>query len=239
MDDLFLLIFLVSIVAVAVFIFKGFKNGWKFYKKKVFISLGVMVASFILFGLTVDSEEVAQKQEEMELAEQQEAEEKERLEKEKAEKEQKEKEQEEKEQEVETEDPKEPELTTEEQIEQLANEHLGQVDDFRYVEGVEEGTEYISVNAQISDNLTTNMTRKGFIMNIKNFVESIKNESFGEVYVGGYADMVDQYGNESNYEVISFSMLKETVDKINFDNISIENFENVADNINVHPALQE
>ena len=239
MDDLFLLIFFVSIVAVAVFIFKGFKNGWKFYKKKVFVSLGVMVASFILFGLTVDSEEVAQKQEQMELAEQQEAEEKERLEKEQAEKEQKEKEQKEKEQEVETEDPKEPELTTEEQIEQLANEHLDQVDDFRYVEGVEEGTEYISVNAQISDNLTTNMTRKGFIMNIKNFVESIKNESFGEVYVGGYADMVDQYGNESNYEVISFSMSKETVDKINFDNISIENFENVADNINVHPALQE
>lgn len=68
MDDLFLLIFLVSIVAVAVFIFKGFKNGWKFYKKKVFISLGVMVASFILFGLTVDNEEVVQKQEEMKLA---------------------------------------------------------------------------------------------------------------------------------------------------------------------------
>ena len=98
MDDLFLLTFLVSIVAVAVFIFKGFKNGWKFYKKKVFISLGVMVASFILFGLTVDSEEVAQKQEQMELAEQQEAEEKERLEKEQAEKEQKEKDEKEKEQ---------------------------------------------------------------------------------------------------------------------------------------------
>ena len=57
--------------------------------------------------------------------------------------------------------------------------------------------------------------------------------------MGGYTDMVDQYGNESNYEVISFSMFKETVDKINFDNISLENFESVADNIKVHPALQE
>ena len=97
-DDLFLLIFFVSIVAVAVFIFKGFKNGWKFYKKKVFVSLGVMVASFILFGLTVDNEEVDQKQEQMELAEQQEAEKKEQAEKEQVEKEQKEKEQKEKEQ---------------------------------------------------------------------------------------------------------------------------------------------
>ena len=98
MDDSFLLIFFVSIVAVAVFIFKGFKNGWKFYKKKVFVSLGVMVASFILFGLTVDNEEVDQKQEQMELAEQQEAEKKEQAEKEQVEKEQKEKEQKEKEQ---------------------------------------------------------------------------------------------------------------------------------------------
>lgn len=217
MDDLFMILILIGIGGIFYFRKKD--------KKKRNISIVVAIVSFILFGITSpdveDGHEKSEEPETEEVTEKDDAE----LEKEQ--------------EEVETEDPKEPELTTEERIEQLANEHLGQVDDFRYVEGVEEGTEYISVNAQISDNLTTNMTRKGFIMNIKNFVESIKNESFGEVYVGGYADMVDQYGNESNYEVISFSMLKETVDKINFDNISIENFENVADNINVHPALQE
>ena len=217
MDDLFMILILIGIGGIFYFRKKD--------KKKRNISIVVAIVSFILFGITSpDVEDGHEKPEEPETEEVTEKDDAE-LEKEQ--------------EEAETEDPKEPELTTEERIERLANEHLGQVDDFRYVEGVEEGTEYISVNAQISDNLTTNMTRKGFMMNIKNFVESIKNESFGEVYVGGYADMVDQYGNESNYEVISFSMLKETVDKINFDNISIENFENVADNINVHPALQE
>src|SRR5699024_3031858 len=110
------------------FIFKGFKNGWKFYKKKVFISLGVMVASFILFGLTVDNEEVDQKQEQMELAEQQEAEEKERLEKEQAEKEQKEKEQEEKEQEEKEEKEKEAEDLAEDTEEEIDWEEARAID---------------------------------------------------------------------------------------------------------------
>lgn len=221
MDDLMLLVSIIAVVAMISFLILGVVKKNKEHFKKVGISLVVAIVAFTGFIITYDEEESVEVEEpaEEEIVEK--------------------KEPEVEEIEEEPEEAKEPELTTEERIEQLANEHFGQVDDFRYVEGVEEGTEYISVNAQISDNLTTNMTRKGFIMNIRDFVESIKDESFGEVYVGGYADMVDQYGNESNYEVISFSMLKETVDKINFDNISIENFENVADNINIHPSLQE
>ena len=210
MDDLMLLVSIIAVVAMLIFIVIGFAKKNKSYFKKAVLSLIVGVVAFVGFAITVDDNVAETETEEPKIEEV-----------------------------AKKEEVKDPELTTEERIEQLANEHFGQVDDFRYVEGVEEGTEYISINAQISDNLTANMTRKGFIMNIRDFVESIKDESFGEVYVGGYTDMVDQYGNESNYEVISFSMFKETVDKINFDNISLENFESVADNIKVHPALQE
>ena len=210
MDDLMLLVSIIAVVAMLIFIVIGFAKKNKSYFKKAVLSLIVGVVAFVGFAITVDDNVAETETEEPEIEEV-----------------------------AKKEEVKDPELTTEERIEQFANEHFGQVDDFRYVEGVEEGTEYISINAQISDNLTANMTRKGFIMNIRDFVESIKDESFGEVYVGGYTDMVDQYGNESNYEVISFSMFKETVDKINFDNISLENFESVADNIKVHPALQE
>lgn len=222
MDDLMLLVSIIAVVTMIAFIILGVVKKNKAHFKKVGISLVIAIIAFAGFIITYDEEESV----EAEDPETEEVVEK------------KEPEVEEIEEEPE-EVMEEPELTTEERIEQLAINHFGQVDDFRYVEGVEEGTEYISVNAQISDNLTANMTRKGFIMNIRDFVESIKDESFGEVYVGGYTDMVDQYGNESNYEVISFSMFKETVDKINFDNISLENFESVADNIKVHPALQE
>lgn len=166
MDDLFLLIFLVSIVAVAVFIFKGFKNGWKFYKKKAFISLGVMVASFILFGLTVDNEEVAQKQEEMELAEQQEAEEKERLEKEEAEKEkaekekkQKEKEQEQKEKAEETEaedlaDDTEEEIDWEE-ARAIDQENIDWRTDVTWDNLARNYEDYVSENIQIEGEVQT------------------------------------------------------------------------------------
>lgn len=64
-------------------------------------------------------------------------------------------------------------------------------------------------------------------------------EEISEVQFFWYADIVDKYGN-SNEEVIMFmSFAKDTLDKINFDNVSSDNIPDLADKYQEHRIFTE
>lgn len=52
------------------------------------------------------------------------------------------------------------------------------------------------------------------------------------------ADLVDQYGNTDNSKVLSFEYDRETIEKINFENITNDNFKSLAKDVYIHPAVQ-
>ena len=51
------------------------------------------------------------------------------------------------------------------------------------------------------------------------------------------ADLTDIYGNTENYKVLSFDYDRSTIEKINFNGITNDNFEKLATNVYKHPAI--
>lgn len=51
------------------------------------------------------------------------------------------------------------------------------------------------------------------------------------------ADLTDVYGNAENYKVLSFEYDRSTIEKINFNRITNDNFEKLATNAYKHPAI--
>ena len=47
------------------------------------------------------------------------------------------------------------------------------------------------------------------------------------------------YGNEEDGKVLSFDMSKETVEKINWDNITTDNLIALSENVFMHPDLKQ
>ncbi|MFS0783220.1 hypothetical protein [Bacillus sp. 1P06AnD] len=101
-------------------------------------------------------------------------------------------------------------------------------------------TGFILVKVYGSDNLTTNMIRKGMWMDVRDTLELLKDEDdlkmidFNIVF-----PMQDQYGQESNDIIMKLSFSKETIDKINFDNLLTDNIPTIADSYWQHPALNK
>lgn len=120
-------------------------------------------------------------------------------------------------------------------IEQAAHDVFGSnLEEFNYIEY----TEHIVVESQMGDNLSGSWIISGFEMDIMRFLEKVQNESFESVYIAGYFDLIDTYGNEKNHKVYSIDLTKSEIDKINFGNFDRDNLKNIADGYQVHNALQ-
>lgn len=94
-------------------------------------------------------------------------------------------------------------------------------------------------------NLTGNLTQKMMITKaysdakssiervIKDYPNKISNYKFKF-----FSDVQDAYGKESNQAVLTFDYSKDTVDKIVWDKITIEDFSSLADNVWESTALE-
>ncbi len=101
-----------------------------------------------------------------------------------------------------------------------------------------EGDNGIIISLNASENLTTNMTKKGIWMDTKKLFEELhKSTEFDIVLINWYLPLVDQYGNESDSLVMSIDMKKETLEKINWDKFLFNNIPDTADHYHNHPAL--
>ena len=218
MDDLMLLVSIIAVVAMISFIILGVVKKNKAHFKKVGISLVVAIVAFAGFTMTYDEEESveAEEPETEEVVEKKESEEEPEVE----------------------EEPEEAELeknefTSEEKVEEAADDIYGsKLVEVEYIDA----TNHYNVYAKIAG-LSANMDRKSAYFNATNFLEKIKDEDFDSVYIEYQAVFVDDYGNEEERKGITYDITKETVDKINFDSFLAEKLPSVADSYWQHPAF--
>lgn len=121
-------------------------------------------------------------------------------------------------------------------FEQYANEIFG--DDLRSY-NYSEGEGKVLIKTFVPGNLTEKMMKRAFYMRVVDYAENIKDEDFVDFYIDGEASMTDQYGNTEDSKVLTIGMNKTTVEKINFDSFNVDNLENIADAVFVHPAFAE
>ncbi|QDQ03287.1 hypothetical protein FOH38_01935 [Lysinibacillus fusiformis] len=60
-----------------------------------------------------------------------------------------------------------------------------------------------------------------------------------QINVAWQLPLVDKYGNEKDATVMKFSIDKATLDKINWDKFLTENFPEVVNSYDEHPALSK
>ena len=91
-----------------------------------------------------------------------------------------------------------------------------------------------------SDNLTTNMIRKGMWMEGTDILKALQScENISEVVLYWSFPMVDAYGKSITDTVMKIDVSKETLDNINFEQFLFENLPEIADEYFEHAALAE
>lgn len=142
---------------------------------------------------------------------------------------------------------KDEQLTPTEEIQKIITDKLGKksnTDKERIISiddlSESEDSLYYVISLNADDVLTTNMIRSGMLMDSKKILEPIsKIENLKKVVLQWYFPMVDEYGNESDSQVMIINIEREALDKINWDNFDYENFRNVATTYFEHPALKK
>jgi hypothetical protein len=105
--------------------------------------------------------------------------------------------------------------------------------------GTQDNNDKIVVAKLYADeNLTENLTREGILLkSTQLFKELFNNQQISQVTLIWQLPLVDVYGNEKVDTVVKIGLNRETADKINWSNFNRNNFEAVASEYFVHPAL--
>ncbi|MCM3567828.1 tripartite tricarboxylate transporter TctB family protein [Neobacillus mesonae] len=142
------------------------------------------------------------------------------------------------------------ELTLDEKITQGINKKLGKnnnMDKKRIVKlqvndnaGSDvEGDKIVLLTLSGDESFTNKMTIKEMLMKSKNaFQETFKNKEVSEVTLFWQFPMVDAYGKSKDENVIKIGLSRETFEKIEWKTFDYNNYEVIADQYWMHPALQ-
>ena len=110
-----------------------------------------------------------------------------------------------------------------------------------YVEMVGDSQPVVFI-LKMNDNLSKNFMLKGAYLNAKDIIKSVYAVAGDKItsyqFVFNFP-LVDMYGNEEDGKVLSFDMSKETVEKINWDNITTDNLIALSENVFMHPDLKQ
>ena len=91
-----------------------------------------------------------------------------------------------------------------------------------------------------SENLTTNMTRKGMWIDANDILKALQPcENISEITITFSLPLIDAYGNSFEDTVMAITVSKATLDKINFDRFLWENLPDIADDYFQHRVLNE
>jgi hypothetical protein len=98
----------------------------------------------------------------------------------------------------------------------------------------------VTAKFKIGENLTNGLSKDGARIDTMNILKYAQQAypNLAEVHVDGSADMVDQYGNTKDEQVVTLTYTRATVNKINWDGLDFHNMWNIADSAEVHPAFQ-
>ena len=98
----------------------------------------------------------------------------------------------------------------------------------------------IYVRWAINDNLTEGLIQAGAQRDIRNILEALADsaEPYTSVFLRGTFPLVDQFGNESETNVVEVLYTKGTIERINFENFLRDNVYAIAENADIHPAFR-
>ena len=133
------------------------------------------------------------------------------------------------------------EKTTKELIEDAIPTTIKNLEKINYVEMIDDSQPVVFI-LKMNDNLSKNFMLKGAYLNAKDIIKSVYTVAGDKItsyqFVFNFP-LVDMYGNEEDGKVLSFDMSKETVEKINWDNITTDNLIALSENVFMHPDLKQ
>lgn len=102
------------------------------------------------------------------------------------------------------------------------------------------GSDLLSIDFNISDNLSTEMIVDGAKIDVMQILRALHDEgiSYATVDITGRFSMRDRYGNSSIQDVVELRYSKESLDRINWSNFLWEDMYAIADDAWLHPAFQ-
>jgi len=136
--------------------------------------------------------------------------------------------------------------TPEEAVKQLVADELGDtvnVDDKKRVKDVEVSGKTLRITLRADENLTLGWTAKGILDDIRKIGpglrDILKKHKLEQTQIIVVYPLVDAYGNEREGDVLRVLYDIETMKKINWDNIAIENLPNLSINTFMHPDIRD
>ncbi|MDA1477491.1 hypothetical protein [Bacillus changyiensis] len=98
----------------------------------------------------------------------------------------------------------------------------------------------VSVTLNGNDNLTTNMIKKGMLIEAEElFPKIFENKKVGRVILTWKFPLVDTKGNSEPKKILSIQIELKTNDERNWDNFDRDNFKTVADHYYEHLVLNK
>lgn len=119
--------------------------------------------------------------------------------------------------------------------------NIDNVTQVNYVEGLNNGTgSPVVFIMNLKENIPSSLKLKSAYQDAKEIIVSV-NKNIGDK-ITSYQfffnhPLTNKYGDVEEGKVLSFDLSKETVDKINWDNISLQQLINLSENVFKHPDL--
>ena len=135
----------------------------------------------------------------------------------------------------------EKELTVDEKIENVVYDTIGKKSNTKKVRihKVEIYGDVANVWLNANENLSTDLTKKGMWKDTFKLIEKAADIAEIELFqIVWMYDFVDKFGNASEGKIMSLDFPRETIDKINFDNVDYNQAPDIADNYWEHGALK-
>lgn len=139
------------------------------------------------------------------------------------------------------EDKDEKEMTVDEQLANVIYDTLGKKSNTKKdrIHKVEIYGDVANIWLNANENLSTDLTKKGMRKDAIKLIEKAADISEIELFqIIWMYDFTDKFGNVSENKIMSLDFPRETIDKINFDNVDYNNAPDIADNYWEHGALK-
>ena len=135
----------------------------------------------------------------------------------------------------------EKELTVDAKIENVVYDTLGKKSNTKKdrIHKVEIYGDVANVWLNANENLSTDLTKKGMWKDTVKLIEKAADIAEIELFqIVWMYDFTDKFGNASEGKIMSLDFPRETIDKINFDNVDYNRAPDIADNFWEHGALK-
>ena len=100
---------------------------------------------------------------------------------------------------------------------------------------------HLVIEWSINDNLTGGLRKYGAKKDVLNVLRAVRDSNIdvSRVTMRGSRSLIDIYGNANEGDVVRVSYDKDTMDRVNFDNVRTDNAWIIADESWIHPAFRD